>query len=237
MKKKHLKNGTSITMKNSKYYDLYREMCSQCPNAKKCHDDAIECDEFLKRLETPKRKVRDYKTLTHQEKMQCYNNNQFGNYYIKDICEQLNITTHSYHKAVDECKELIKRVIKNEYDPKPTTCNLCGGQVIFNKCTKEKSNSGFVYYCTNCHAWVGTYPHDPLVAMGQLANHDTRKKRVELHRWFDKLWKNHAERQIYYSMLAKELGVEEAHFAQMNDDQLQKAEKVIKKWWFEKYDI
>lgn len=231
MKKKHLKNGKNITMKNTKYERLYEQMCKNCPNAKKCHEECVECDDFLKKL-TP----RKYDKLSHQEKMQCYNNELYGNYYIREICEQLNITTYSYHKAVKECGDLVNKVIKNEYEEKPTICNICGGKVIFNQCTKEKSNSGFVYYCTNCHAWVGTYPHDPLIAMGQLANYDTRKKRVELHRWFDKLWKNHKERNEYYNRLAKEMGIEEAHFAQMNDTQLKQAEQIIKKWWFEKYD-
>ena len=53
-----------------------------------------------------------------------------------------------------------------KYDPKPKKCNLCGGQAIFNRASKDKSVSGFVYYCTNCHAWVGTYPHQKEIAYG-----------------------------------------------------------------------
>ena len=124
------------------------------------------------------------------------------------------------------------------YDPKPTKCNLCGGVVIYNKADKTKSVSGFVYYCTQCHAWVGTYPHDKEIAYGPLANFDTRKQRAEIHDWFDKLWKNHDERDMYYGKLAQELGIEKekCHFGMMESEMLEKALKIVKKWWFEKYD-
>lgn len=64
------------------------------------------------------------------------------------------------------------------------------------------------------------------------------KKKDEAHKWFDKLWKNHEERDVYYRRLAEELNMtyEECHFSMMTIDQLEKAIVVIKKWWFEKYD-
>lgn len=125
------------------------------------------------------------------------------------------------------------------YEKKPTICNLCGGQVIYNKADVYKSVSGFVYYCTNCHAWVGTYPHDKEIAYGPLANFDTRKKRALIHDWFDALWSNHEERDALYGKLAQELGIEKenCHFAQLSDSNLDRAEMIIKKWWWEKYDI
>lgn len=125
------------------------------------------------------------------------------------------------------------------YDPKPTKCNLCGGKVIYNQASKDKSVSGFVYYCTECHAWVGTYPHDKEIAYGPLADFDTRKKRAEIHDWFDKLWHNHEERELLYGKLAKELGLEkeDCHFGNMDGEMLDKALVIIKKWWLEKYDI
>ena len=125
------------------------------------------------------------------------------------------------------------------YEPKPTKCNLCGGVVIYNKADITKSVSGFVYYCIECHAWVGTYPHDKEIAYGPLANFDTRKQRAEIHDWFDKLWKNHDERDMYYGKLAQELGIEKerCHFGMMESEMLEKALKIVKKWWFEKYDI
>ena len=124
------------------------------------------------------------------------------------------------------------------YEPKPTKCNLCGGVVIYNKASKDKSVSGFVYYCTNCHAWVGTYPHQKDIAYGLLADFDTRKKRATVHDWFDKLWSNHNERDALYGKLAQELGIEkdDCHFGNMNSEQLDKALGIIKKWWLEKFD-
>ena len=63
-------------------------------------------------------------------------------------------------------------------------------------------------------------------------------QRWELHRWFDNLWKNHEEREMLYQKLAKELGIEkeQCHFATLNEEQLNKALVIVKKWWFEKYD-
>lgn len=65
------------------------------------------------------------------------------------------------------------------------------------------------------------------------------QKKNEAHQWFDKLWKNHEERDQYYIRLAKELGLsyEECHFSLMNEKQLNQAIAIVKKWWWEKYDI
>ena len=65
-----------------------------------------------------------------------------------------------------------------------------------------------------------------------------QKKRNECHAWFDKLWKDHEERDIYYHRLAETLGIEyeKCHFALMKGETLDKALEIIKKWWFEKYD-
>ena len=126
---------------------------------------------------------------------------------------------------------------KIEYDKHPTKCNLCGGKVIYNWAVKEKSLSGFVYYCTECHAWVGTHPVKKDEALGLLADFDTRKARANVHRWFDKLWHNHEEREMWYHKLAQEMNMEECHFSQMNLEELNQALDIIKKWWMQKYDI
>ena len=125
-----------------------------------------------------------------------------------------------------------------KYDPKPKKCNLCGGQAIFNRASKDKSVSGFVYYCTNCHAWVGTYPHQKEIAYGILADFETRKKRAEIHDWFDKMWNNHEERETLYQKLADELGIEKesCHFGMFDSEMLDKALVIIKKWWWKKFD-
>lgn len=63
--------------------------------------------------------------------------------------------------------------------------------------------------------------------------------RWEIHRWFDKLWRNGIEREELYCKLAEELGIprEQCHFATMEKELLDKALVIVKKWWFEKYDI
>ena len=63
-------------------------------------------------------------------------------------------------------------------------------------------------------------------------------RKDEAHKWFDKLWKNHEERDNYYIRLANELNIpyEECHFSTMSLEQIEKALPIIKKWWFEKYD-
>lgn len=126
---------------------------------------------------------------------------------------------------------------KVDYEKYPTKCNLCGGEVIYNRANTFKSRSGFVYWCKSCHAWVGTYPHSPKEAMGLLADYETRVARRDVHRWFDKLWKNHEERVYWYKRLADALQMEECHFSQMNKEELSRATEIIKKWWLEKYDI
>ena len=47
-------------------------------------------------------------------------------------------------------------------DTHPTTCNLCGGQVIYTSNERvygRKYGSGYCYLCTCCGAYVGT--HEP----------------------------------------------------------------------------
>lgn len=68
--------------------------------------------------------------------------------------------------------------------------------------------------------------------------------RWEIHRWFDRLWKNGNKkdgehREELYCKLAEELGIprEQCHFATMEKELLDKALVIVKKWWFEKYDI
>lgn len=65
-----------------------------------------------------------------------------------------------------------------------------------------------------------------------------RYMRNECHKWFDKLWKDHQERDVYYHQLADALGIdyEQCHFATMSADQLEMALEIVKNWWFVKYD-
>lgn len=122
---------------------------------------------------------------------------------------------------------------------KPTTCNICGGKVILIKVGKEHSSSEFIYKCTECGASVGTHVCQPDVALGTLADLETKKKRRECHVWFDKLWSTHEEREEYYQRLANELGItrQQCHFGLMEMEMLEKALEIIKKWWWIKYDM
>lgn len=65
------------------------------------------------------------------------------------------------------------------------------------------------------------------------------KKRYECHQWFDKLWHGHEQRVALYQRLANELGIEleQCHFSTLTSKQLDKALSLLKKWWWEKYDI
>ena len=63
-------------------------------------------------------------------------------------------------------------------------------------------------------------------------------KKHEAHVWFDKLWKNHKERDYYYTRLARDMGLTEelCHFSMMTMEQLDKAITIIKGYWWEKFD-
>lgn len=177
--------------------------------------------------------------IPHEEKMQIYNDCQSGHYYYTEIAAKYGISIYTTKKIEKDIHELIRYKLYGEPPKHPKVCNVCGGKVKFNRCDPFKSKSGFVYYCTNCHAWVGTSPRSPKEALGELALKDIRLKRRELHQWFDKLWKNGKERSYYYDKLAKELGKpdkEHCHFSQMSMEELENSLSIVKKWWFEKFD-
>lgn len=37
-------------------FEVYKKMCSSCPNAKKCHEECEYCDEFVDEYERQARK-------------------------------------------------------------------------------------------------------------------------------------------------------------------------------------
>ena len=174
--------------------------------------------------------------LSHQDKMQIYNEYHSGEYTYTQISKNHNITIYTLKVIEKEIRDLIRYKIYGEPPKHPKTCNICGGKVKFNRCDMKKSRSGFVYYCTQCYAWVGTSPRFPREALGELANKEMRKRRRDLHLWFDKLWHGKDEREMYYDKLAVALGKSDCHFSQMSMAELDKAEEIVKKWWLEKYD-
>ena len=118
----------------------------------------------------------------------------------------------------------------------PKICNLCGGKVSYLKSSKYKS--GFMYSCDNCHAQVGTYPKNKTVAMGTLADSETRELRLRVHKLIDRFWTSQTGRSKKYKKLAEELGIEidNCHIAYFDKETLIKAEQILLKWWIEKYD-
>ena len=64
------------------------------------------------------------------------------------------------------------------------------------------------------------------------------EKKNLAHKWFDKLWRNHEERDLYYHRLAEEMNMEyeKCHFSMMTDKELDMAIQIIKQMWWEKYD-
>lgn len=128
------------------------------------------------------------------------------------------------------------QIEKLTHDIKPKKCPICGGVVKLVKSTAYKS--GYMYECESCKARVGTFKKNPDIAMGTLADSETRKKRLEVHKLFDRFWKRSKGRTHLYYELAKELGVEysDAHFGTMNMEQLLKAEQILLEWWRKKYD-
>lgn len=128
--------------------------------------------------------------------------------------------------------------IQSYVNEKPTICNICGGKVILIKTGQNYARSEYIYKCIECGASVGTHPKTD-IALGTLADSDTKAKRRELHTWFDNLWDKHEDREIWYEKLAKEMNIprEQCHIGIMTKEQLDLAIKIVKQWWLEKYDI
>lgn len=122
----------------------------------------------------------------------------------------------------------------------PTTCNLCGGKVIYTSNAQiygKEYGSGKCYYCTCCHAYVGTHKPNPRIALGILADAEMRAMKMKCHELFDSMWKgkpskgaNKNPRQKLYKWLAEELNipVSECHFGYFDMNMLNKAYEILK---------
>lgn len=120
-------------------------------------------------------------------------------------------------------------------DLHPKVCNLCGGKVVYieNSQIYGKSyGSGYCYFCTNCHAFVGTHKDRPRKAMGILADKSMRVWKRRCHNLFDSMWETRQQRQFLYEKLAKALNisVEDCHFGYFDVPVLQKAYDIIRSW-------
>lgn len=120
-------------------------------------------------------------------------------------------------------------------DLHPKVCNLCGGKVVYieNSQIYGKSyGSGYCYFCTKCHSFVGTHKDKPRKAMGILANKSMRVWKRRCHKVFDSMWQTHQQRQFLYEKLAKALNirVEDCHFGYFDVPMLQKSYDIIRGW-------
>lgn len=121
-------------------------------------------------------------------------------------------------------------------DPHPTTCNLCGGQVIYTSNERvygRKYGSGYCYLCTCCGAYVGTHEPRPREALGLLADSRMRKGKIMCHALFDALWrgkpKARRKRDALYEWLAGQMGLPlaDCHFGYFDLQQLRQAYQLL----------
>ena len=121
-------------------------------------------------------------------------------------------------------------------DKYPTTCNLCGGKVIYTSNAQiygKEYGSGKCYLCTSCGAYVGTHKPRPREALGLLADARMRAGKQMCHAVFDSKWKGkpkaHKKRQDLYRWLAQRMGIpiDDCHFGYFDLTQLRKAYKIL----------
>ena len=126
------------------------------------------------------------------------------------------------------------------FNPQPTTCNLCGGPVVYITNDKiyhgKKYGSGFAYICTQCRASTGTHIPNPKEALGILANAEMRKLKMDCHAIFDPLWTNEKRRRDArrdaYGRLARAMNIpfRDCHFGHFDKEQLIQALQILQEW-------
>lgn len=118
----------------------------------------------------------------------------------------------------------------------PTTCNLCGGRVIYTSNANiygREYGSGRCYICKCCGAYVGTHAPRPRDAMGILANWEMRELKKECHALFDPMWKGkpkaNKKRNDLYAWLAREMDIprEDCHFGYFDTEKLKTAKRIL----------
>ena len=121
-------------------------------------------------------------------------------------------------------------------DKYPTTCNLCGGKVIYTSNAQiygKEYGSGKCYLCTSCGAYVGTHKPPPREALGLLAEARIRTGKQMCHSIFDSKWKGkpkaHKKRQDLYRWRAQrmDIPIDDCHFGYFDLTQLRKAYKIL----------
>lgn len=124
---------------------------------------------------------------------------------------------------------------KINYDPRPTICPLCKGNVIYGDMRSfglKPYQSGKCYICSTCGAFVGTHQKQPMDALGMLGHGDVRKLRAICHEEFDRHWMSTSAKNRLYYKLSLDMGIdyEQCHFGYMNKENLLKALNIMKGW-------
>lgn len=121
-------------------------------------------------------------------------------------------------------------------DLHPTTCNICGGPVVFTSNAAvygKEYGSGKCYLCQSCGAYTGTHKPRPTEALGLLADEPMRKGKMACHDLFDAMWRGKPKaqkkrRDLYLWLAGKmRLPVEDCHFGHFDILQLREAYRIL----------
>lgn len=121
------------------------------------------------------------------------------------------------------------------YKYEPTTCPICQGNVRYGKMSEfniPAYQSGYCYYCEKCKAYVGTHKRNRRIALGVMADDETRYLRSKCHEEFDRHWEMTYQKNLCYSRLAKALEIrkDDCHFGFMDKDMLKKSLQIMSEW-------
>lgn len=123
----------------------------------------------------------------------------------------------------------------SKFEPQPTICHFCNGEVIFttnDKIYGKQYGNGMCYMCVNCKAYVGVHTGSK-IALGILANDEMKKWKIKCHDLFDTFWEDRkGNRNYLYKKLADEMKIERSHchFGHFNLAELKKAYQIISRW-------
>lgn len=122
-----------------------------------------------------------------------------------------------------------------KFEPQPTKCHFCGGEVIFttnDKIYGKIYGNGMCYLCTKCGAYVGVHDNSK-TALGILSNKEMKEWKIKCHDLFDKQWgSGKYNRNYLYKKLAGQMNIERSHchFGHFDLEELKKAYYLISKW-------
>lgn len=118
-------------------------------------------------------------------------------------------------------------------------CPYCGnparlvtGREIYP--TRKDLHHMKFWLCQPCDAYVGC--HRPNIGfgdgtrpLGRLANAELRRLKSQVHQAFDPIWKTgQMRRGQAYAWLAQQLGLQEAHVGEFDEETCQKALSILK---------